>query len=140
MWAQFLPAMLQAGGTLREGRDSRMQAEMLKDNARLAQSQATADEEAMRRESRIALGRQFAAAAEAGAGTGGSAGDLRHQSVVIAALDALNVRYGGKMRSRSLMNDAMTLESRGKSAGLLAGAQLLAGSSRAHTRQQLLRG
>lgn len=47
----------------------------------------------------MALGRMTAAAAESGGGVQGSTGAVLNQSATQAELDALNVRYAGKLRT-----------------------------------------
>lgn len=139
-WVQYIAPVLNASGTLRQGRDARMNARLLEDQARAARSAAARDEETQRREARIALGRQAAAVAEAGGGSGGSAGALLEQSAVFAELDALNIRYGGELRAKGLLAESMSMRQRARSAGLLAGGQLLTGFSRARTRNRIAEG
>lgn len=102
-------------------------------NAVLAQQQAQRDEEAARREGRQVLARQRGAIAESGLGAGGSAGLLAEQNAVTQELDALNIRYGGTLRSTGLLAQSAYGRSAGaaaRSSGrMLAGAQLLAGAS-----------
>lgn len=134
MW---IPSIVQASATLQDRRDARMNAQLLRDQAR-AEFQATAlDEAQLRREARFRLGRQQAAQAESGISTVGSAGLLLDQSSVLAELDALNIRYGGQLRARGLLAESQAMRQRSRSMGLLAGAQLLAGASRASTQSRI---
>lgn len=110
--------------------------------AKAAQAQAARDEEALRRESASFLGKQQAAFAEAGVGSAGTAGLLQDQSAVLAELDALNIRYGGRMRGVGLLSQAGNTRAAGRasarSSGLLAGAQLLSGVSSAYEQHRRL--
>lgn len=105
--------------------------------AKAALDQAGRDEETQRREASAFLGKQQAAFAEAGLGSEGSAGLLMKQSSVLAELDALNIRYGGRMRGTGLLSQAANTRAAGKasarSGGLLAGAQLLSGVGDSYT-------
>jgi hypothetical protein len=101
--------------------------------AKAAFAEAGREEEAQRRETAAFLGKQRAAIAEAGLGTGGTTGMLADQSAVLAELDALNIRYQGMLRGAGLLSEATTTRYGGRqiarSAGLLAGQQLLAGAA-----------
>jgi hypothetical protein len=99
----------------------------LRNQARVATQQATADEYAVRREGRQALGTMAASMAQAG---GGQDRGILRQSAANAELDALNIRYGGKMRASGLMAEARNIK---KQAPLLAAAQLLSGGSASYT-------
>jgi hypothetical protein len=145
-WVQALPSFLQSIGTMNAGREARENAEeeaaALEAQGREASNQALRDEEAQRRAARMALGRMSAAIGEAGGGYGGSAGLLLQQSDVLAELDALNIRYGGQMRRRTLRSQASSVRRSAPSASqtnLLAGAQLLRGVSNAYTRNKVAR-
>lgn len=140
-WIAWIQPILQASATRQQGKEqalqARMQADLLRERARQEMAATAADEAAHRREARMRIGRQAAAQAEAGIGTSGSAGLLLEQSSVLAELDALNIRYGGQMRSRGLLAESLMTRERGRAArrnaGLLAGAQLLSGFSKAYT-------
>jgi hypothetical protein len=110
--------------------------------AKAAADQAARDEEMQRRESNAFLGKQQAAFAEAGLGSAGTSGLLIEQSAVLAELDALNIRYGGRMRGTGLLSQAAATRAGGKAAarssGLLAGAQLLTGVSDAYSQHRRL--
>lgn len=139
-FATWVPSIVQASGTLQQGRDARMNAALLREQARAEGAAAARDEEALRRAARMQIGRQAAAQAEAGIGTSGSAGLLLDQSAVLAELDALNIRYGGQLRARGLLAQSRGMQARARASGLLAGAQLLTGVSRAFTRNRLAGG
>lgn len=96
------------------------------------------DEEALRRSSRMEIGRSAAALAEAGISPDGSTGLALDQSVTDAEYDALKIRYGGQLASRGLLSQAAEYRTQGRAAAaagraggrtglLLAGAQLLQG-------------
>lgn len=70
-----------------------------KQRADVAMQQSNANEDAQRRSSRIALGQQRAGLVESGIGTDGSAADLAGQSSLNAEMDALNIRYQGKLQA-----------------------------------------
>jgi len=138
---QYIPQLMQAGGTFMSGRSSQKadaaNAAALDAQAFHARSQAGRDEEALRRESRIKIGRQAAASAESGIGLTGSAGLLLEQSDILSELDALNIRYGGRMKGQALKANARAIRAGSSSGyGLLAGAQLLSGVSRTYTNQR----
>lgn len=68
------------------------------------------------RQGRMALGRSTAAAVESGGGIEGSTGAVLHQSAVNAELDALNVRYAGKLRTDSFAEQSANDTFEGKQA------------------------
>lgn len=109
---------LQTVGTLR---GSRAQSKALEADARIVQDQGYRDEEAQRRAARRLLGSQAAAFAQAGGG--GDAG-VMGQSAVEAELDALNIRYGSKLKAHGLRRAASDVKRQGR---YLAGAQALSG-------------
>lgn len=63
-------------------------------------------EEQQRRYARILEGRRYAAAAQSGAGLGGSNQDFERQSEMMAELDALNIRYEGQLEAKGLLDSA----------------------------------
>jgi hypothetical protein len=110
-------ATMKAVGAIRQGNaqaaayESQAQAndynaQVAQQNAATASAQGNANEEAQRRQARIALGQQRASIAEAGIGTGGSASDLYEQSVSNSELDALNIRYQSQLQSTGYLNQA----------------------------------
>ena len=72
-------------------------ADISRQKAKIAVDQATVNEDAQRRRAAIALGTQRAAAAQSGTGLDGTNADLFEQSSANAELDALNIRYQGKL-------------------------------------------
>jgi hypothetical protein len=137
---QWVPAMLQASSHMAARRDARLNARLLEEQARATAAAAAQDEAAHRRAARAAIGRQAAAQAEAGIGVTGTGGLLLDQSAILAELDALNIRYGGQLRAKGLLAESLAMRSRARQSGLLAGAALLQGTSRALTRQRILEG
>lgn len=71
-------------------------ADIARQKARIAVDQSTVNEDAQRRRTAIAMGRQAASAAE-GSGLEGTNVDLLEQSATDAEIDALNIRYGGQI-------------------------------------------
>jgi hypothetical protein len=61
---------------------------------------------AQRRGARKVLGRQRAAIAQAGIGTGGSAADVVAESATLAELDAMNIAFEGAARFRAALTQA----------------------------------
>lgn len=122
---------LYSGYTQKQQADT--EADVAKKNAEAAAQQASAAEDAQRRRSRSILARQRAAIAESGIGFGGSSETLQQDSAVQAELDALNVRYEGRMRGLGLQTEAKFASSRGQGARaggyLSAAGQLLGGMS-----------
>lgn len=116
-----------AASTLAAGKQN---AANLKVQAIAANQQTQADEEAARRQSRALLGKQAAAIAEAGLNYDGTTGLIADQSATMAELDALNIRYQGRMRAMGLVGEA-NAESR--NSRRLAGQQLLAGATDMYT-------
>lgn len=82
------------------------QAQLDEANAKVRLQQADAQEEAVRRETRRRLGQLRGEIIQSGTGLGGSNAAIYQQSARDAELDALNVRYGGLMEARGLMNQA----------------------------------
>jgi len=132
---QALPWLISAGGAVSQGMDANSAANAnaaaLGQQAHVVQSQAYADEQTQRRQSRQVLGEQAAAIAQAGGGAGGTSAKVVEQSGINAELDALNIRYGGTMKASGLMAQAAAEKAQGRSAlvqsGFLAGANLLKG-------------
>lgn len=135
----WITGALGAAGAWQQGQQAKVASRMMMDQARSEAGATARDEEQVRRESRMQLGRQIAAVGEAGGGYEGSAGLLLDQSAILAELDALNVRNGGAMRRGGLMLEAAGLRQSSRSAGLLAGARLLTGASDAYTSNRLVK-
>lgn len=77
------------------------------------------------RKDNMFLGRSTAAAVESGGGVGGSTGAVLDQSAHNAELDALNVRYNGKLRQDSYDEQAQLDRNQGNDAmasSLVSGA------------------
>lgn len=95
----------------------------------VAAQQGAANEDATRRRGDIALGREAAAMADAGTGLDGSNADVYKQSATAVELDALNVRYQGKLgvigAQDQLQLDNLSAASAGRSGWLNAGAAAL---------------
>lgn len=81
------------------------QADISRQNAAIAVDQANVNEESQRRRGAIARGRMAASAAE-GSGLDGTNVDVFEQSSVDTEMDALNIRYGGKIGQVSNMAQA----------------------------------
>lgn len=133
----FVGTLISAGSSIVQGQQQKYAAA---ENARYqelqgrtAVSQATADEEAQRREARQVLGTQAAAMAQAGM-NGAQASKLVKQSALNAELDALNIRYQGQLKKSGLMAEADSTRNQGRQAagnsGLLAASQLISGYSK----------
>lgn len=102
-------------------------AAMDKLEAGIALSQGYADEEAQRRQARQIMGEQAAAIAQSGGGVGLE--DLVRQSATNAELDALNIRYGARVKATGLFSRAAAAKAQSKSIApfLMAGGELLRG-------------
>lgn len=73
-------------------------ADISRQKAKIAVDQAGVNEDAQRRRAQMVLGQQRAAAAESGSDLStGTNADLATQSATNAELDALNIRYQGKL-------------------------------------------
>ncbi len=144
-WVAIIGAAVGAYGTVQAGKAADAQAqsaqlqadqnaELSEANAAAANLQASAQEEQSRRESRRRLAAMRGAIAESGTGLNGSNADIYSQSARAAELDALNIRYGGLLESKGLMNQASGYRTSGQSAlaeGRAArqGANLRAGTN-----------
>lgn len=138
-WA-YIAAWVSAGTAVASGVQQSNQAEaeadLANENAKAAAQQTQVAEDATRRRSRSILARQRAAIAESGIGFGGSSETLQQDSAVQAELDALTVRYEGRMRGLGFQTDASFAGQRSKNAmtggALSATGQLLGGMSNAY--------
>lgn len=81
-------------------------AAVLRQRAELSGASSNEQEEQQRRMSRVALGEQRAQAAQSGTGFTGSNQDVTHQNMVMAELDALNIRYEGQLYKADLLTQA----------------------------------
>jgi len=100
-------------GNVADGQASAAQraygSQVARENARTVGDQSAAQEESLRRESRDTLAAQRAAIAESGTGFGGTNSLLMAQDAALAELDALNVRYEGRLKMQELDNQARML-------------------------------
>lgn len=134
----YLTTALSVGGAAAQGANARrtanFNARLEENQSRAAQQQAVREEESLRRGSRLFLGRQAAAIAQAGIGSGGTAGLIADQSGTLAELDALTMRYQGVLQGQGLLARAGATRRAGSadaaSSYLLAGGQLLTGGSK----------
>jgi hypothetical protein len=112
-------------GFLDQQKALKWQARADKAEGRAALAQGYADEEAQRRMARQLLGEQAASIAQNG-GSVGSEGLIR-QSGANAELDALNIRYGARMKALGFLSSAAMAKSQTKGPGvyLRAGGALL---------------
>lgn len=126
-WA-YIAAVVSAGtavaGGVQQSNQADAEAELAQNNADAAAQQASIAEDAMRRRNRGLLARQRASIAESGIGFGGSAEKLQQDSAVAAELDALNIRYEGRMKQLGLQADASIAKTRASNA--MAGGYLSA--------------
>lgn len=118
---------LDAVGSLEQGKEGYTQgmiesqaattnAAIARENARRARLEASAAEEAQRREARKSLGGAAAAIAQAGIGSQGSAQAALTQGVREAELDALNIRYGGETEAHGDLVEAANQDAEAKAA------------------------
>jgi len=134
--ATALSATATVASSVQQSNQAEAEAELAKNNATAAAQQASAAEDATRRRSRSILARQRAAIAESGIGFGGSSEVLQQDSAVQAELDALTVRYEGRMRGLGFQTDANVARQRSSNAMtggyLAASGQLLGGAADAY--------
>lgn len=131
-WAS---AGLQAFGSIQQGRDQSQSlaynAASMRQQADITSAQGYEEEARQRQVGAEAAGRSVAAAGQAGAGYGGSTGDVIRQGAVNAELDARSIRYKAAIGRWGYMAQADNLDREAKTArrsGLLkAGAALLQG-------------
>lgn len=128
-------AGLNAFGSVIQGRDQSQalmyNAASLRQQAAITSAQGYEEEARQRQEGSEAIGRSVAAAGQAGAGYGGSTGDVIRKSAVNAELDARTIRYKAAIGRYGYMTQADNLDREAKTArrsGLIkAGAALLQG-------------
>lgn len=77
-----------------------------RNNAQAALQESSAAQVVQQRRARQMAGYGRAAAAQAGAGFGGSAGDILDHSSLLAELDTLNIAYEGQLRAGGLFAQA----------------------------------
>ena len=85
---------------------SRYNAQVSRDQAQQALGVSTAQQLQLRREARQLAGRQRAAAAQSGVGSGGSTADIMERTETLSELDALNVAYEGALRAHGYSTQA----------------------------------
>lgn len=112
-WAMIASATMAAVGSISQANATKQQMNSQADaanynsivanqNADTALQAASANEEAQRRKSAVALGQQRAGLAESGIGlNSGTATDLTEQSALNAEMDALNIRYAGQTQAQA---------------------------------------
>ena len=133
-WLMIGGTLLQAGGQVSSANSAAAEAET---EAKVAGQQASAAEDAKRRENRDFMGRQSAAIAESDIGFGGSTRLLQEQSAAEAELDALNIRYEGTLRRSFATQRAQAVRREGY---LSAAGTLLMGGAGAYGAYQSGRG
>lgn len=134
--AALIPYLAAAGAAyqgITSAQASTYNAAVAKQEQGNAINQATAQEDLVRRNSREMLGRQAAAFGAAGVGYGGSSETALDQSAVNQELDALNTRYRGAITGWGYgvqsQLDQQQAKEQGVASTLMAGGQLLKGSS-----------
>jgi hypothetical protein len=130
----FAPYLM-AAGTVVQGiqkqNASDFNSKVMQQESNLSINQANAQEGQVRRDSRMALGKQEAAFGAAGVGYGGSSETSLDQSAVNQEYDALKTRYKGASTAYGYGVQSGIDKSEGNTemtqSGLLAGSQLLKG-------------
>lgn len=136
-----IPVAMAAGGAILQGAGNyvqagneadamRAQARGLDANAKINDTQTALREGLQRRRAGEVLGEQRAAIAQSGFGSGGTMGDIVRQSVASSELDALAIRYEGRVRSDEMRGQAeqlrfgakQTKKAAGLATSLLTGA------------------
>lgn len=131
--AMFIPAAVSAFGELKQGADAKQagdfNAAMADQGASATLQQSGQSEMMQRRSAQIALGDQAAAMGEAGVAGSPSSEAVQRQSSVNAELDALNIRYKGKLAAWGMRAQGSLAKMEGDNAqtssNLRAGARLL---------------
>ncbi len=107
----FLAPVLQGVGIIKAGKDANQETQLSaadKESAARDEINTAALEEAsLRTDSRKFLGRQRAAQAQSGV-EGATPDAVSRQSAIDAELDALNLRYAGKLRANALLKGAQS--------------------------------
>lgn len=135
----FIPLIASGVSAIGEHQKGQAAEEQAQQQARLdqvegqsAEQQSLTQEATQRRGAREFLGRQSAAFAESGAGTGSSTA-IMNQSAINAELDALNVRYKGQLTKFGYDYNSQSAIAEGRAkkseSNLNAGATLLKGAS-----------
>ena len=112
-WAMLAGSAMAAVGSISQAKATSQQMQSNADaanynavvanqNAETALQAGSANEDAQRRKSAVALGQQRAGLAESGIGlNSGTATDLTEQSALNAEMDALNIRYQGQTQAQA---------------------------------------
>lgn len=114
MFAAIAGAVLSAVGSIQSANaqaanaDAQAQAanynaKVAENNAMMTRQQASAREDAMRRQARVEAGKARAGIAQSGLAASGSMLDVYDQSALMTELDALNTRYEGEVQARGLI-------------------------------------
>lgn len=125
----------QAAGMRAQARADDANAELSRQAAANAMLEAGANEDMQRRKSAGQMSSQAAALAESGIGMdSGTALDLTQQSALNAEMDALNIRYAGKLKANNLYTEAANFENsasmnRANARGAVVGGWLNAGAN-----------
>lgn len=123
----YIVAGLGAASAVQQQNTSDRNAQIAQGEAKQAEAQALNEEGQVRQQGREFLDRQSAAIGQAGIGYGGSAQRIQQQSSISSELDALNVRYQGRLRGFGYQTQAANQRAEGTQYGLLAGASALKG-------------
>ena len=111
----------------------RLQARQLDANAGVNDAQTALREGLQRRRAGEVLGEQRAAITQSGFGAGGTMGDIVTQSATNSELDALAIRYEGRVKSDEMRGQATQLSAGAKAtkraAGIGLGASILTGAA-----------
>lgn len=129
--------MLQAYGQYMQASDAadvmRLEAGGLDANARVNDIQTNMRENLQRRRAGEVLGEQRAGIAQSGFGSGGTMSDIARQSGTDAEMDALAIRYEGRVKSDEMRGQAEQLRYGAKqtkrAAAIGAGMSLLTGAA-----------
>lgn len=117
---QIGASILSTGQNIQSGiARSRMfdfQAKIADQNARMISQQTGLQEEQQRRETKAAIGSQYAAIAENGIAFTGGAADWLRQSAINGETDALNIRYKGETERISEIMNGSALRAAAKQA------------------------
>lgn len=121
------PILQQAGNYMQAGAEAdamRVQARGLEGDAAINDIQTAAREGLQRQRAGQVLGEQRASIAQSGFGGGGTMGDIVRQSVAGSELDALAIRYEGRVRSDEMRGQAEQLRAGAKATKRAAGLGL----------------
>lgn len=128
---------MQTVATLYEGKAAQQaanyNAQMIEQEAEIAQNVSRANAAAQRRRARAFMGTARAAAGQTGLGMAGSIKDVLDRSAAEAELDAMNIEYGGNLKAIGAANQAAITRWQGKQARKLgnikAAAQIISAAS-----------